>query len=268
MRKIFLMIALLGLAMPAHAADMPLKAPAANNLTVFPYNTSGIYWGFATKVAVEQSNVSSGGNPLFATSLATGNLNAAGGGVGGTVGYMKGFGDKWMAFETSLYYQNITASAPAVSASGASVNASVASRWSAEQVIKIGGFNPLSYLSNLGFQFPTLPTQPTVPGITLLAGGHPYLMVGAEEFGITGTFFTAGGTTWGIAPLVGAGILNQIVDSTGKLTGGVLDTGAQVVFGDKGAQISGLFSTPSTPAAFGANASMGTKYEAFAKLDF
>ncbi len=251
----------------AQAADMPLKA-MKNNLLAFPYTGDGFYWGIATKAGIEQDSAS---GTFLATSLVTGTVNAAGGGVGGTLGYMHGMGDKWLAFEGTTYWQNISASSSAVTASvggvSAAVNASFASRWSADQVVKIGGWNPFSWLGNFGgFTFPTLPTPPTVPGITIIAGGHTYLMAGVEEWGISGQFFTVGsGVTVGVAPLVGAGIMNQIVDSKGALTGAVLDTGAQVVFADKGFQASGLFA-PGQPTVGALNS--GRKYEVYAKVLF
>lgn len=249
----------------AMAADMPLKAAARSNFLAFPYSGDGFYWGVATKGGVEQDSAS---GSLLGTSLVTSNVNALGGGVGGTIGYMHGMGSKWVAFEGSIYYQNISGAGAATSGTpGVSVPASFASRWSSDQVVKVGGWNPLSLFSNLGgFQFPTLPTPPTVPGINIIAGGHPYIMAGVEEWGISGQFFTANsGVTTGIAAVLGAGIMNQIVDANGKLTGAVLDTGAQVVFADKGLSVNGLFG-PAAPVV--GSLSSGRKYEVFAKIDF
>ncbi len=249
----------------ATAADLHLKAPAKGNLLVFPYTGDGMYWGIATKGGVEQDSAS---GSFLGNALVTGNSNALGGGVGGTLGYMHGMGDKWMAFEGSAYYQNIAGAAMAANASGTlATNASFASRWSSDQVVKIGGWNPFAWLGNFGgFQFPTLPTPPSVPGINIIAGGHTYIMAGIEEWGISGQFFTASSSVEiGVAALVGAGIMNQIVDANGKLTGAVLDVGAQVVFADKGLAVSGLF-TPIAPVVGALNS--GRKYEVFAKVDF
>ena len=99
-----------------------------------------------------------------------------------------------------------------------------------------------------------------------MATGHTYIMAGVEEWGISGQFFMANsGVTIGVAPLIGAGILNQIVDTTGKLTGAVLDTGAQVVFADKGFSASGLFAL-GVPGV--SQMSSGRKYEVYAKVLF
>jgi hypothetical protein len=269
MRKLLLsttILAVAAFAVPAQAADMSVKA-LKSNLLVFPYNSSGFYWGVATKAGVEQDSAS---GSFLATSLATGTVSATGGGIGGTLGYMRGMQDKWVAFEGTLYWMNVTGAGQATMPIGGGVSVAVpatfASRWSAEQVVKIGGWNPFSIIGNLGFTFPALPTPPTVPGINIVGTGHTYIMAGVEEWGISGQFFTANtGITVGVAPLVGAGIMNQIVDARGKLTGAVLDVGAQVVFADKGFQTSGLFA-PGTPVVSQLNS--GKKYEAFVKVDF
>ena len=248
----------------AYAADLPvLKAPARSNLLVFPYNGDGLFWGIATKAGVEQDSAS--GN-FLGSALLSGSANASGGGIGGTLGWMHGMGNMWVAFEGSLYYQNITASTNATDGV-VSVPASWASRWSSDQVIKVGGWNPFAWIGNFGgFTFPTLPTPPSVSGINIVATGHTYIMAGVEEWGISGQFFMANsGVTIGVAPLIGAGILNQIVDTTGKLTGAVLDTGAQVVFADKGFSASGLFA-PGVPVV--SQMSSGRKYEVYAKVLF
>jgi hypothetical protein len=246
----------------ASAADLAVKAPKSN-LLVFPYNGDGLYWGIATKAGVEQDSAS--GN-FLGSALLSGSANATGGGIGGTLGYMHGMGTMWAAFEGNLYYTNITASISAADGV-ASVPASMATRWSADEVVKIGGWNPFSWLGNFGgFTFPTLPSPPTVSGISILSTGHPYIMAGMAEWGVSGQFFMVNsGVTVGFAPLVGAGIINQIVDSTGKLTGAVLDTGAQVIFADKGFSASGLFA-PGTPVL--SQMSSGRKYEVYAKVDF
>jgi hypothetical protein len=260
-------LAVAAIATSAQAADMLVKAPASN-LLAFPYNGSGPYWGFASKGGVEQDSAS---GTFLASSLATGNANALGGSLGLTFGYMRSMGvnasgsAQAVAFEGNGYWSNVTASAPAVGANGTVAPASFATRWSADQVVKVYGFNPLALIGNLGFGgFPTLPTAPTIPGITILPNGHPYLMAGIEEWGFNAGFAGASSNGVGIAALVGAGVMNQIVDTTGKLTGGVLDVGAQVVFADKGVGITGF---GAGAPVFGSLTS-GRKYEVFGKILF
>jgi hypothetical protein len=262
MKKLLLATTLL-FPLAAQAADLTLKAKS----TAYPYASSGCYFGVAVKGGVDQVNAS--GSALFATSLATGGLNAAGAGVGGDVGCIHYYGPQstiqWVGFEASVYYQNVTASAMAA-APGAGVQASYASRWSADQTIKLGGFNPVAWLPNLGISFPTLPAPPTISGINILSPGLAYFSIGVEEFGVDGQFFTAGGSTIGIAPLVGLGVINPILDSTGKLTGNVLDTGAQVVFADKALGLTNAFGTNGAPTL--GSLSVGRKYEVYAKIQF
>jgi hypothetical protein len=252
---------------PACAADLVVKAPQSK---AFPYASTGCYFGIAIKGGVDQVNAS--GNALFATSLASGSLTAAGGGVGGDVGcihyYGPGSSIQWIGYEATAYYQNITAAAPAVNGAGVAVAlpASYASRWSADATVKFGGFNPLSWLPNLGITFPGLPAPPTLPGISVLSPGLMYFAAGVEAFGVEGQFFTAGGSTVGIAPLVGAGIFNQILDAKGVPTGYVLDTGAQIVFADKALGVSNAFGTAGGPTI--GSLSVGRKYEVYAKINF
>lgn len=270
MRKLLLAAALLVVATSAFAADLatlPVKATPRANPLVFPYTGSGIYWGVATKMGVEQDSASAN---ILGVALATGTVNASGAGIGGTLGYMHGMGNMWVAVEGNVYYQNVTGSGQAATAPVGGVSMSVpatfASRWSADQVVKVGGWNPLSILTNFGITFPTLPAPPSLPNITVLPNGHTYLMAGVEEWGIDGQFFTAGGTTMGIAALVGTGIMSQVQDQSGKLTGAVLDVGAQVVFADKGLEITNAFGAGGPPVL--STSSWGRKYEGYAKVLF
>lgn len=228
----------------------------------YPYTGgSGFYVGINTMGGVAQSSATASG--LFATSLATGNLTASGGAVGGTVGYTSGSTRFWWALEGSGDWQNVSASANMPNAT-----TSVASRWSSEQVAKVGGTlqtNFLSTLNPLGLNFPTFELPTTPNGISVAASPHPYIMGGVKEFGISGNFNTAGGTTWGIAPLLGAGTIASILDTTGKPTGLVLDLFAEVVFANKGMSISNVFGTTGVPMT-NAALTMNNQYWAGAKV--
>lgn len=258
--------ALLG---PAGAADLPVLNKAAPKALAFPYQGSGFYFGIDTKGGVQ--NASNSGTILG--SAFSGSLTASGASVGGDLGWMHGMGNAWVALEASLYYSNITGGGTAVTPIAGGVSAAVpvsyASRWSSDQVIKVGGLtNILSWLPNIGINFPALPTPPAIPGIpTIPNNAHPYVMAGIEEFGISGNFFTAGGTEVGVAPLVGAGILNQIADTNGQPTGAVLDVFGQVVFGNRGLDVAGLFKAGGPTPVVG-TLNIGNKYEAGAKIHF
>jgi len=254
MRNVLIALAssILLYSVPAIAADMPIKAPLRNNLLTYPaYDGAGFYWGISTEAGVAQSKVDN----TFVGGLINGNMTAAGAGVGGTIGYMRGNGSYWLAGEASVHWQNITASDPA--------NVTVASRWSAEQSVKLGGFQQfLSWLPDLGLGslFPTLPTPPTPPGFNLAANtSHTYIKAGMEEFGLTASVLALNsGHEWAAAPLVGMGVLNQLLNKDGTISTAVLDVGAQVTFADKG------FTFGS--GGLGGSAKLGRQYKAYAKI--
>ena len=222
MRKFILSTCAILLAAPALAADLPTIVTKGPPL--YPYDGSGFYFGPNVMAGIAQTSVS--GNPLLVTSLVNGNLNAAGGAVGVTVGYTKGNAAFWWAVEDSIDYQNITASA-----ASAVVPASTVSRWSNETVVRVHGFNPLQYLPNLGITFPSFPTQfPVVPAGIAIGAAQLYMGGGVKEWGISGNFVGAGSQTYGVGGVLQAGSLAQIIDATGKPTGAALDLGAEVVF--------------------------------------
>jgi hypothetical protein len=243
----------LGAGMPfaAKAADMPLKALPA-------VATSGGYVCIETGAAVAQASANGG---LFATSLVQGNLIAAGGQVGGCGGYVWGNARSWWGIDVSADYQNIAAHSDMV---GANVN--IASRWSATQEVRFGGSGILSWLqgaiSNLGLTGITFPTfSPPTGNAHLSAAPHNYFAVGVREMGVEGTFGTAGGTTISIAPLVRAGAIWQVLDSTtGRPTGSAIDVSAWVAWHNKGITVSNVFGTVGGPVVGPAGGNMTTTY--------
>lgn len=262
MKRIMLLAALSLIAAPAHAADMPVKAAP---LSV--YDTSGWYIGVETGAAVAQSRVS-GSSSLFATSLVNGHLTAAGGTVGGCVGYAKGGAASWWGVQACGDYQNITAS-------DAVVIAGVASRWSATQEVRFGGSTIMgwiaslpSVLPNLGVNitFPTF-TPPVLGGAHLAAAPRTYLAIGANEFGISGDFGGATGAKVGIAPMLKAGSIWQVTDAAGRTNGGAIDGYAQVTFAGKGLTLNNVGASGGGVSASG-SASMGTVYKAGLAYDF
>jgi hypothetical protein len=253
MKRLLLSTALLwsGVAM---AADMPVKALSVAPPT-YPYDGSGFYFGANVMAGIQQTTVA--GNPTLVTSLANGNLNAAGGAVGGTIGYTRGNATWWWAIEDSLDYQNITASATT-----AVVPASAASRWSNETVVRVHGFNPLQYLPNLGITFPSFPTQlPVVPAGIAVGAAQLYIGGGVKEWGITGNFVGNGTSTYGVGGLIQAGSIAQIIDATGKPTGAALDLGAEVVFASKALLVT---AGPGGPAL--GTLTSGNQYWAYTKV--
>ena len=253
MRKFILSTCAILFVVPALAADLPpivTKGPPA-----YPYDSSGFYFGINTMAGVQQNSVA--GNPTFVGSLATGNLNAAGGAVGATFGWTKGNAIFWWAIEDSIDYQNITATAT-------SAPVSTVSRWSNETVVRVHGWNPLQYLPNFGITNPftfsnLIPANPT--GM-LLSAAQLYIGAGAKEWGESGNFVGAGTTTWGVAPMIQAGAIAQIIDATGKPTGAALDLGAEVVFANKGFTVT---TGPGGPGFAGAG-SFGNQYFGYMKI--
>lgn len=237
MRKLLLTAIAALIAVPAFAADLPpiiTKGPPA-----YPYDNSGFYFGPNLMAGIQQTSVS--GNPLLVTSLVNGNLNAAGGSVGGTIGFTHGNAAFWWAIEDSLDYQNITASATTTT----TIPASAVSRWSNETVVRVHGFNPLQYLPNLGITFPSFPTQfPVTPAGIAVGAAQLYIGAGVKEWGISGNFAGNSSQTYGVGGLIQAGSLAQIIDSTGKPTGAALDLGAEIVFANKGLAITTGGGTP------------------------
>jgi hypothetical protein len=235
-------------AFTCHAADLSAKAPPL----AYPFDSSGFYFGVNTEAAVAQSTVNGSGG-LFLNNLATGNLYAAGGGVGGSVGWIKSNPNGiWFALQATATYQNI--SADVVTPGGSA--ASVASRWAASQVVKVGGFSLASFtgpLQSLGVNFPTFQLPAAPNGISVAATSKPYVMAGIAEQGVSGSFGVLGGSTWSVAPLIGAGTLTPIIDSTGKPTGAALDIYAQVIFANRGVQVTNVFGTAGAPMAGFAN---------------
>lgn len=240
-----------------YAADVAiqkaLKAPA------YPIDNSGWYVGVHTSADVAQTQVT--GTNLFATSLVSGRLTAAGGEVGLAFGYIRGSvaTDQWYGFASTVSYQNITASAPVAGAS-----AGVASRWSATQTVEISNTwltQAMAVLPGLGLQGVTTAfagfTPIAPPGVNV-AAPHQFFGFGAREFGITGTFGSASGTSWGAAPLVQYGSIWQILNPAGKPTGQAAKAYAWMAFPMRGITFNNI-GGPGSPTV-GAGASMGTQY--------
>ena len=212
------------------SADMPLKAPQPFVNTAAG---SGWYCGVGTQAGVAQPSVS--GNSILATSAINGNLNAAGGAVGGGCGWItnKGPLGSWMQLEADGFYENITATMGPVS---------VASRWSATQEVDIGigafsaiqqAFSALGAGSNINLPFPSF--TPTVPsGIAVATTPRQYVGFKVGEFGLTGNAFSAGGATVGWAPGLTTGWRWQTLDATGKPNDGSLKLYADVFWPQRG----------------------------------
>lgn len=240
------------------AADMPVKAP---NTPFTSPNGSGWFCGVGTQAGVAAANVS--GTNVLATDIVTGNLNAAGGAVGGGCGYISTLpslgGIRW-EFEADAFYQNITASAGPVS---------VASRWSLTQELDVSfaAFQTISSaIGNLGVNFPTF--APQLPSNVAVAAS-PWQFVGfkIEEFGLQGNFFQAGGASVGWAPGLTAGFRWQTLNAQGKPNDGSIKLYGDVFWPQRGTTFDNVLGINGAPQVTGA-AKFTTQYWAGIKYDF
>jgi hypothetical protein len=252
---LLLTAALTALAMPAMAADMAVKAPP---LPEFGGGT-GWYVGIGSTAAVAQSNVS--GTNVFASSLATGGLTAAGGTVDVAVGWIS----PKFKIESDGSWQNITGTiATASTPTSSAASAWVASRWSASQEIGVN-FNLLQTLTAVlpslsGVAFPSF--TPVIPSnIHVLNPATPiqFVSVGLREFGEQGGFGAANGQSWAVAPMLKTDFLWQALNSAGASSGLAFDAFAWVAFPVKGFTLNNAFS-PSGAPTIGAGANLGTQY--------
>jgi hypothetical protein len=257
------------LALPAYAADMPVKAQPSPFLN---YSGSGFYWGVGTTSGVDQANVS--GNNVFATSLVTSNLTAAGQSVDGEIGYIWGNASiagmaQWARVYLSGSYQNISGgvSVGATATSGAA-SASVASRWSSMQGVDVGADVVSFLLTKTGLSNPFPSFTPQLPSnVAVAVTPREYFGVFVTEFGISGNFGAASGQTVGIAPGVRTGYLWQTVDATGKPNGGALDLGVAVDWPTRGMTFDNVFAA-GTPITIDSSVKIGTQYKAYIRYDF
>ena len=243
----------------AHALAADLAPAYKASPLAYPLVGSGFYWGINAEAGVAQSNVN--GNALFVTSLASGNLVASGGSIGGTIGWLKGSATSWIALQASVNYTNISGSVAVTDANGDQLGTvGVRSKWSAEQVIKIGGFPALfGYLPNFGISMPVLtPPMPVLPAGYIAGVAKPYFMAGVREFDANGWVSSFSGHNIGVAPLIGMGMVTPLVDSTGAVSGAALDTYAKVIFPGRGFSVDFTSNNPT----LGGGANMGTQYVA------
>src|ERR1700685_1734360 len=271
MRKLFGILGGLALltSTAAMAADMPVKAQPTPFLT---YSGSGFYWGIGTTSGVDQANVS--GNNIFATSLVSSNLTAAGQSVDGEVGYIWGNASiagiaQWARVYLSGSYQNISggASVGATATSGAAA-VSLASRWSSMQGVDVGADLISMLLTRIGQANPFPTFTPQLPSnVAVAATPREYFGAFVTEFGIDGKFGAASGQTVGIAPGIRTGYLWQTVDATGKPNGGALDLGVVVDWPTRGMSFNNVFAN-GAPLTLNSGAQIGTQYKAYIRYDF
>lgn len=265
-RSFLLATAALVLAVPAFAADLPapvFKAPVAA--------PSGSGWaiGILTEADVAQSNVS--GNNVFATSLASGNLTATGGAIGGRVSYIGSGQLGWYRGLLTGAWSNISGSnTVGATATTSAASAAIASRWSATQEFDIG----VEWLQRITSALPTLGNVNLFPTFTPITPSVPvgtpkqYIGVGIKEAGVNGSFGAANGTTVGVYPMVTGGFIWPTLGNNGLPNGGAIDASAGIAFPVKGFTMGNAFATNGAPLTFGAGANLGTQYWTRLSYDF
>jgi len=273
MRKSFVILGVLALlsSTAAMAADMAVKAnPPSPFLT---YSGSGFYWGIGSTSGVDQASVS--GNNVFATSLVSSNLTAAGQSVDGEVGYIWGNASiagvaQWARVYVSGSYQNISGgvSVGATPTSGAAA-LGFASRWSSMQGVDVGADLVQMLLTRTGLTNPFPSFTPQLPSnVAVASSPREYFGAFVTEYGIDGKFGAATGQTVGVAPGIRTGYLWQTVDATGKPNGGALDLGVAVDWPTRGVTLDNVFATNGAPLTLNSSVNMGTQYKAYIRYDF
>jgi opacity protein-like surface antigen len=183
MRKLLLLTtALTALAMPAMAADMPVKAPPAVAQPIYPYTVPGIYWGVTTYASQTNLNVNAPGSNA-------GDMSVIGGSLGVVAGYSMPVnnGKNFARFEVSAAGQNINGTA-----SQSAGLLSIKGPWRIEGVAEYGMpcANIAAYFPNLGG---ILPTLPAIPSGLVATNCHAYAGLGAAAEDISAKLNMNGG---------------------------------------------------------------------------
>lgn len=219
MRKLLAALLFFAAAMPALAADLPVKAIKPIAFTGYPYQGSGFYVGVGAVAAVLSADV--GAN------TGSTNIFTAGAALDLTAGYQFTTGSNWYAIEGSVQYTNMGG---AVACPGAS-DCTISSKWGFEQRA-IAGFPYqmlMNVLPNFGAIFPGLPPLPTGTATNV----HPYVFLGLREDDRSAMFALARATVWTVQPTAGAGFRTQLTN------GAVMDTSVGCTFADTGVQLGG-----------------------------
>lgn len=181
-------------AVPAVAADMPVKAPK-QVLPGYPYDNSGFYFGAGTfGGGGHVTGVAPGVN---AAALVTNQIAAT-----GVVGYTWGTRNAFYAIEGQFGVTNINGNTAGLSTSGP-MTALVRG--------KVG--IPLDTLLAL---FPSLPVTWSIPPFPLLPAGqtatnvHTYAFAGVKMDDISTNFGLSSNKEWRGAPIAGIGAMGQL----------------------------------------------------------
>jgi hypothetical protein len=212
-------VALLG-ATAAHAADLPLKAPAPVSSGLFsnsyPYGSSGLFYGLFTE---------GGASPVTGTVAGVGSasLTSTQAGAGLTVGWSWGRAGSNVAYsvEGDFGWTNFNGSTAGLSFSGPAAF---------EQ--RFVAFTPLATMLSYLPSFPSLgtvaPFNPLPAGVTA-SNLQVGLMIGLDENDISSNFIgVASNREWRVAPMIGVVAMEQLSN------GMAVRSWVKTVFPDKG----------------------------------
>ena len=224
------------IALPAFSADMAVKAPPNAFGTSA---SSGPYVGLGSTGAVASGSVQ--GN-VFPS-----NLTASGASVDVDGGYLWGscVMQTWCQFETNLRYSNV---------GGSNGDGSVTNRWSVSAEFDVGAeiFNTMtSYLGNLGTGFPTFNPQGFLPAASVghLDSPRQYIGFKGEADWIDGTLGSAAGQTVAFAPGITTGWRWRTLGANGQPNGGSLKVFADVLWEQRGVELTGILASGGKPPA-------------------
>jgi hypothetical protein len=186
-------------AVPALAADMPVKATVNKNPFI-NYTGSGLYWFVGT--FAESADIN------FGAGVASSRMSAFGSGGSAGVGYMYGLKTSWVAADIRVSYTNTAAD---VSCLQAAATCSFARNLSTEVRAKYG--SDLTALSNL---LPAIGLSgifdvlPVVPLGAVPATAHPYVFTAARVSENKANLLAVGIEKWRTDFGLGAGIVQQV----------------------------------------------------------
>jgi len=196
-KSVFAIGAILASIVGVSAADMPVKAPPQKPI-IDIYATSGFYIGAG--VWGEVGTVHATAPRDVAQALAAG---AAGNAV---VGFVKGFGNWYMAIELGGNYAGLSTSGNGCSAVAA---CAFNTKYGFEQTIKVGTSNPklLSFLPSFNFES-LLGLAPAGDVVNPLA--HYYVMASLRENDVSASYGLAVARKWADEWSIGAGMVSNL----------------------------------------------------------
>ena len=195
MMKLSLMAAtLLLVPSTAFAADMPVMPIKAPQAIVYPYDTSGIYFGIGSLVTGQKPTID-GSTQAGVTSL--------GGSLGGLIGYRWGGKTGFAISVDGAAYWNNLGGTSACGTAGGVTSCSIESRFSAMQRVGLEVDTALLMSLFPTFNLPNMPAAPVISNISI-TGHKTKVFFAALEDDVSAQIVGLGiGKAWTFAPGVG-----------------------------------------------------------------